>query len=342
MKFKMLQIIDVSSYLYAGMGTRFGSTAQYRGIPTGGIYGVLQQVAIAIRSKDIPVLVFDSATNAREILPEYKGSRSRNPKIRFQNDLIHRYIQPALNNTFKVEGYEADWIAYNLAEKYRDNSKLGFSYRTVDYDWCHNIVSERDIMVPAIGGYAEVTKDNFERVFSTREYRIPLNALTAKKCFIGDKSDGIDPFKYNGSYSNEDLINIFVSFCSNNGLDLREKETMEIFINEFKEEFGDSATTLRNRAEVLYPRKLDNLDLINLEIVQKDLKLLSTVCSITGCKSIANRLGIEFHKDMGELQKEIAMEYQQKYGIEKTQLFEERIPERNEEVIIPDRGGFNL
>jgi len=342
MKFKMLQIIDVSSYLYAGMGTRFGATAQYKGIPTGGIYGVLQQVAMTLRRKDIPVLIFDSVTNAREIMPEYKGSRSRNPKVRFQNDLIYRYLRPALNNTFKVEGYEADWIAFNLAEKYRANDKLGFCYRTTDYDWCHNIVSKRDIMVPSVGGYAEVTTETFERIFSDRDYRVPLNSLTAKKCFMGDKSDGIAPFKYPGSYSNEDLINIFVGYCKNNNLDNRSKETMQEFIYKFGNEFGDYKEELLKRSEILYPRIMDDLDYLDLQIIPKDIKLMSTICSITGCKSIAKRLGINFNEDMGELQREVLREYQQKYSIEKTQLFEEEINNTNENIQIPSRGGFNL
>lgn len=334
-----MDFIDVSSYMYAGMTNNFGSKASYNGVPTGGIYLLLLKIAASIKYNETCVLLFDSPTNAREILPEYKGSRSRNPKVRFQGDMCYKYLKPVVANCFKIPGYEADWLGFNVAEKARKNPDiLGMTFRTVDYDWCHNIVTKYDTMVPAAKGYMEVYSANFEKSFSGVNFRVPLNSISAKKVFFGDSSDNIEPF--NGAMSNEDLMNTFIQYCKVNNLDPRELDSMYEYIDKFGDILGDTEY-LKRRAYIIYPRKMKDTSSLEISYTPIEAKNLSKICSLFGCRSIADKLGITYYEDMGDLAKEIKREYQESYMYNKTELFQQKLEERGaKKTDLPERGGF--
>lgn len=334
----MINVYDVSAYIYAGMNTNFGKKAKYSGIPTGGIYNLMRAIASAIKNKDIVVLTFDSWTNASSILPGYKGGRSRVADVRFQVDLAYQYLKNTVPNCYKFEGYEADWIAASVFDEVVAMKDFYISGYTVDLDWAHNIVNEKTQLLPASTNFYLVNKDNFEQIVWNKNINIPFNTITFSKVLFGDASDGVSPMYVPGKYDLESLFKIYCQFCIKNGLDNRLKSTALNYVNTFKEHFGEKAyDELLKRIDVFYPRPLPNRGTLSFDQINPES--LSKLLSLTGCKSICKGLDIPFIDNMGELQEELRKKYIEELGqTSKTRLFAEKPVE--EVLQIKDRGGF--
>jgi 5'-3' exonuclease len=334
----MLEVYDVSTFLYSGMGTSFGEKAKYKGIPTGGIYNLMRTLCYALKYDSVPVLVFDSWTNAKSTLPEYKGGRSNRPDIRFQADLLYDHLKDVVPNCFKIPGYEADWIASAVFDYGRDVEKQYVDGFTTDLDWAHNITSEYTSLYPANKNGKEITVRNFDKVCSTPYTYVPLNTISFYKVLFGDKSDNISKLYENGTYSLNDLFKIYTQYCKKNNLDNRLKETALEVADFFKPALGDTIYgEMLKRIEVIYPRKLETPITISKEPINKNA--LKKLLSLTGCKSLCTKLGIDFIEDMGELQTEVKEKYLKEIGqVSETRLFSESsVPN----IEIRDRGGFD-
>lgn len=313
-----LKIIDVPSVLHSGYGTSFGKRASYKGIPTGGLYTLVSVVAQAASSGDLIALVWDSPTNRRDFLPEYKSTRNPDPVIRFANKVSYKYFKNITSNCYKFEGYEADDIAYNIVEQYKE-SQFYIELYTADYDWAHNIFSDRQELYPANSNLCRVTKNNFEGIFSDSNCSMKFNALTVKKILFGDPSDHVPRFNPD-PLDSESCFKAFINFCDKNNLDYREKDSFLHFVNTFKNAFkSETVTELLNRAEVMFPRK------INTEIILSQSKLnvqaFSKLCSLIGCVKICKRLNIPFYEDMGEEQNNLKFLFEEEKGLAKTRAF---------------------
>lgn len=334
----LINVYDVSAYIYAGMGTNFGSKARYNGIPTGGIYNLMRALCSAIKRNDVIVLTFDSWTNASSILPGYKKGRSRLPDVRFQVDLTYQYLKNVIPNCYKFEGYEADWIAADVFEEVVSMKDYYITGYTVDMDWAHNIINEKTQIMPASSNFYNITRDNFEQIVWNKNVNIPFNTITFSKVLFGDVSDGINQIYLPGKYNTENMFKIFCQYCIKHNLDNRLKSTALIFVDTFKDYFGESTTAeLLNRIEVLYPRTLSNRPKLDFNRINKES--LSKFLSLTGCRSLCKGLGISFIEDVGDVKIDARERYMGELGqTSKTRLFAEQ-PCTND-LVIKDRGGF--
>lgn len=334
----MLEVYDVSTFIYSGMGTSFGGKAKYKGIPTGGIYNLLRTLCYALKFDKTPVLVFDSWTNAKSILPEYKGGRSKNPDVRFQCELAYTYLKDVIPNCFRVPGYEADWLAAAVFDYARDTKLQYIEGYTNDMDWAHNITSEYTSIYPANKNGIYIGIDNFENVCSDPYIRVPLNTISFFKVLFGDKSDNIPKLYTEDTYTREDLFKIYCQYCKKNSLDNRLKESALEAAEFFKPAVGANVyKEMKNRIEVIYPRKLDTPLDISYDKINKGA--LKKILSLTGCKSLCTKMGIDFIPDMGELQGQVKEQYLKELGqVAQTRLFVDTSD--NSTVEIKDRGGF--
>ncbi len=334
----MLEIYDVSTFIYSGMGTSFGAKAKYKGIPTGGIYNLMRTLCYALKYNNTPVLVFDSWTNVKTFLPEYKGGRSRNPDVRFQTDLVYDYLKDVVPNCFKIPGYEADWIAaavFEYGTKVEPQYVEGF---TTDRDWAHNISCELTTIYPANKRGIYITKNNFESVCSTPYIKVPFNTISFYKVLFGDKSDNVPVLYTGGDYSVQDLFNIYIQYCKKNNLDNRLKGSALDAAEFFRSVLGELIyKEIVNRIEAIYPRELQQQLTISKDTINKDS--LKKLLSLTGCKSLCTKMGIDFIDDMGQLQADIKERYLKELGqVAETRVFSES--KEKPDIVIKDRGGF--
>lgn len=334
----MINVYDVSAYIYAGMGTNFGKTAKYKGIPTGGVYNLARAICSAIKRKNVIVLTFDSWTNASSILPGYKGGRSRQPEVRFQVDLAYNYLKNCIPNCYKIPGYEADWIAASVFEEVVAMKDYYITGYTIDYDWAHNIINEKTELMPASPRFLNVTRNNFEQIIYNKNVLIPFNTITFSKVLFGDVSDNVPAVYIPGKYDLETLFKIYCQFCTKNGLDNRVKQTAIQFVETFKDYFGETAyRELLNRIEVFYPKPLPDRRPISFDSVNRES--LCKFLSLIGCKSLCKGLGVQFIEDVGEIQEEARIKYLEELGqVSQTRLFDKTSP--NDSLVISDRGGF--
>lgn len=310
-----LKIIDVPSVLFSGYGTSFGKRSYYKGIPTGGLYLLANVIAQAIRNSDLIALVWDSPTNRRDYVPEYKSTRCRDDTVRFANKLSYEYLKNASKNCFKIEGFEADDLAASIVE-YNKEQNYYIELYTADYDWAHNIYSNRQELYPANSNICRVTSENFNSIFSTSKCSMVFNAITVSKILFGDSSDHVQPLNPK-TLSNQDCFKAFVLFCDKNKIDYREKESFLKFINHFKKAFNNETyQELINRTEVMFPRITP--EPLIIQSSQIDGKAFIKFCSVVGCKSICNKLGLSFIEDMGMEQDRVKAMYENETGIRKT------------------------
>jgi len=331
-----IRLYDVPAVLHSGYTNGFGIKAQYKGIPTGGPYLLATLIAQCISAGDVPILLWDSKTNRREYYPSYKASRSGNPKIRNANAFTYEFLQNSVMNSFKVPGYEADDLAFNIVEMYREQGVNRIELHTVDYDWAHNIVDSHQVLVPASAQVCYVTNENFQDIFSEPSTTVPLNSISAKKVFFGDSSDGISPYN-GGRKTKEEMFPAYINYCKANGYNTRLSEPLLKFLKRYQAAFGEEDyKILVAKVNVIFPRTLEkpldfSFETINMVEFKKYL-------SVTGCRQICKRLGLNFIEDMGSLQDRAREIFKSEGFISKSHNFVDKI-EKEEEVKI-SRGGF--
>lgn len=334
----MLNVIDCSVFFHYGTKSTFNAT--YKGIPTAGIYQLLSLIADLINTNQDIALCFDSRTNRKLLLPDYKSSRVGDPKVSFQAKLTYEYLKDVFPNVYKAENFEADDLAYTIVQnEYRD-APAGISLITSDYDWCHNIDKYGLVeLLPATENVCLVNCDNFSDVLSTDTVRIPNNAITAYKTIFGDDDLSRNKRFYCNAASPEELFNAFKVFVKNKGysdFDMRRKEVMLEFVTLFSSLFNNEELELfKKRIEVFYPRYCKALSRVKYNSINKNA--LVDLISITGCKSIARKLKVDFIEDMGSEHERVKKMYLDEHQTNKVRLTMNKMDVTN----TFNRGGFH-
>ncbi len=348
----MIKIFDVSNIVYAGSSTKYGKTLSYNGIPTGGLTQLLYRLLVCTRSNITPVLCFDSPTNARDILPEYKASRPSRPEIRFQTDLAYEVLSSTMPNVFKVPNMEADSIAFNLIETNLPLIKdQYFALVSDDKDWSHNICSERVELQGATENGVSINYENFCDVLSTENGKVELNCISAYKVFFGDPSDNIGRLKVVGLESIGDgpvaqrrrLFEIFKVFCKKNKINPRNKESISIFLDNVP--LDETMTqSMLSRADVIYPKKADDPNKFRIDINNKfTVNQIEKLMQMTGQKRMCEKAHIRFNPDLGPFQDELRERYNLKYKFNQSGKIERLMYEQStHEFEDINKEGFKL
>lgn len=320
----VLKIYDASGVIYTGQYNGFGSTASYKGIPTGGLFLLLQKIGECVQ-RDVPYIVaMDSPTNKQFILPGYKGSRPRDPKILFQNKLFYKYFGETSENVHKIEGKEADTlIAKAVVDNYRNGEQFIDIYGA-DYDLAHSI-DDRGMVrsMPVNSNVGAITRENFESMFSTRDIRVLFNSISMYKVLMGDNSDRVKPIEH--QLPPDKLFNLFLGLSIKDGYTgdkLKSMECVDNFILKATPLLGpEGIDEIRRRVSVVYPNEhLVDKDLSYKGVINQT-EALSIILSITGCRRLADRLGIRFYEDMGEMQEDARRMYTECHEVNKTRHF---------------------
>lgn len=282
-----LNIIDVNSIIYSAQHVGSLSADRNRGCPVGGIKLLTRKLSYLLANHAHVVCAFDSRTSRRVIMPEYKSNRKRVPEVILQNELVIDFLSKAGVTCIKMNDMEADDIIFNLVEKYRPVS-YEINIHSGDMDLAHNIIDARTRILAVNDRSFNVSYDNFSEVLSDVDVRVPLNLITAKKIFMGDKSDTIDQFVSTNGRNGKTLFKQFLELvASNDAYDPnmnRLREFFEILIGAM--DFTDSdLELLSKRCDIFYPRQAEiietpcNIDDIDLNFYKTMVKSLKDIDS---------------------------------------------------------------
>lgn len=188
---KRVTIIDANNYGHKAFHT-VGSLS-YKGIATGVIYGVLNQLFYTCADVKTDVIVFcwdGPKSKRRERFPFYKNrpekpqaERDQMKEAFYQFDLLRKYVLPEMGfiNNFWQSGYEADDL---IASIVKNNPDCFHTICSGDEDLFQLLSTNCQIYSSKKGGI--YTKPNF-----MKEYKIhPQKWIDVKK-LAGCKSDTI-------------------------------------------------------------------------------------------------------------------------------------------------------
>ena len=182
-----LLLIDLANHFYRGFHVH--GNLSWKGIPTGGVYGVLSQLATLIHSQRPTAIAFCDDTKPYErskMYPTYKASRAKpsekdQRKIRTNFDIIYEAIPLLCFPLVKMKGMEADDLMGALAKNHAND------YETIvlssnDKDLLQ-LLDQRNLEIHAGSGkHKKVwTRESFRREYpdlqSAKDW-IHVNALT--------------------------------------------------------------------------------------------------------------------------------------------------------------------
>jgi len=333
-----VKIVDVSSVLYSGLTGKIGEF-KYRGIPTGGLYQLGMVIAQSLKFGQFLILVWDSRTNRRELLPSYKASRSRRPEIEFWKNVSWKYLNKVVTNSFKVEGFEADDLAAELLDRYTED--LSYTMITSDYDWAYNIKNSKYTLRPVNTNLPEVTMDNFKNILDKENIGLVFNTLCFYKCLFGDTSDNISGFCFT-KYPLTTLYKLFLNYTLENKLNPRIRETAYDFLETYKVIFTNKEyENLKIRIDIIYPRK--QIDFNNSPLELKPAKFnfvdFEVFCNLIGSKKLLRAVDGSFVEDMGDVQENLRLEWE---SIKNSYENQTHIFTEENTLTVPSKGGFIL
>lgn len=257
---RTLVVYDVSPFIYIGNNVKGPYSNRMYGFPIQGVYYLLKHLSYDLNMNRDIVLCFDSRSFRKDLMKKYKSHRIPNPEIFAQIDMLYDYLSKCGIVCHKQHGYEADDLIYNVVEANKNLYQEVIIYG-VDYDLAHNVSS--NVRFDSISSQVlSVDEKNFSKAMVKDEIII-FNSITPYKVFNGDKSDGVAPFK-TSEYSGYALYKAYIDNMTKaleiqKGLQLRDKEVLEIFIEHVKGIFTEEEfKELKTRLEIFYPAKLEN------------------------------------------------------------------------------------
>lgn len=190
-----LSIIDGDALIHSGTKASFSKDANYHGFPTGGLYRLLRELSSRRKNGDHVIVCFDSKTNRRELLPEYKGTRGKNPSVYLQKDTIIPMLRKIGIDVLQRYGYEADDLIYHACRQNYDSFEQ-INIIGNDFDLLYTLDSDVKVCYRSSNGKSpDIHAGNYNVVINGAVQRfkckIPFGAISAYKVFNGDVSDSI-------------------------------------------------------------------------------------------------------------------------------------------------------
>jgi DNA polymerase-1 len=180
-------LIDATGYLFRSYYAIRSMTSP-DGLPTNGVYGLLQTVLRFLRTEEpqYAAAVFDAGRESfrNEIYPEYKANRGEPPEdLVPQFDLALEVVRAIGLPLFRMEGFEADDLLGTLTRLAVDN---GFSVRIYSGDKDLAQLVDGRVRLLDLGKETVLDADGVRKKFGVSPKRLPdLIGLT------GDPIDNI-------------------------------------------------------------------------------------------------------------------------------------------------------
>lgn len=259
-----LDIIDVNSVLHSAHNVDSISADRVCGCPTGALSVLFRKIAYLLSTDHHVICAFDSKTDRKTIIPEYKANRSKVPEVILQSELAYNLLTELNISCVKVDGFEADDLVYSLCNKY--NMKVPRIYiHSADKDLAHNVINSRIEILSVNCNSLNINYGNFVEVFAEPDFKTPLNMVTLKKVFTGDSSDNIKAFR---SYKGVSGVKLFKQVLEL----VREYDVYDPNLNR-TEEFANilidalgleecDLEELQKRMKIFFPREIDHSELI--------------------------------------------------------------------------------
>jgi len=193
-----LHIVEISSCVHTGKVNKIatidgeitkGANGWYTPrISTGGVAYLFNKIMDFGKKGDMIFVADRAPLVKRAIYPEYKTHRLDQPQVTIQKEISEKILADCGYMVVYEEGYEADDVAYTLAEKYASDYRNVYLH-TDDSDM-YIIVRDNVHCLPVRTGGKIVTRANYEyavRKDMTTEY----NSLTFLKMVYGATKDNV-------------------------------------------------------------------------------------------------------------------------------------------------------
>lgn len=259
-----LDIIDVNSVLHSANNVETIGSQRVSGCPNGALVVLFRKVAYLISIGHHVICAFDSQTDRRTILPEYKANRTKVPEVILQEELAYNFLNDLNISCVKVNGYEADDLIYNLCQKY-DLKVPQIYIHSSDKDLAHNIVNSRVQIKSVNSNSYNINFNNFVEVFAEKDFRTPKTMVTLKKVFLGDTSDHVGAFTSSKGISGKKfflkILDMVKEFDAYDPYLNRSREFAEILMDGLDLTESDRIM-LGKRMDVFFPREYGQSDLV--------------------------------------------------------------------------------
>lgn len=184
-------IVDVSNLAHIGSKGRYFllyNDTTFKAIPF-----ILNKIASLVAETENVIFVFDPKPNGKKL--DYH--REYDPQVVFEVNVLYDILKKVGMNPIRVQGYSADDVICNLAERYQQLPGKKYIL-TEDRDLVSAVHLDEEsggtieLLGPTVGG-DHITPFNMYLLT-----RIPYNFTDVFKTILGCKSDGIKPL-VNGS-----------------------------------------------------------------------------------------------------------------------------------------------
>lgn len=294
---RILNIIDVSIYMHAGSKGKHSKDLKWYGLPKGGIDKLLRELSLMEQDMQAVILAFDSRTDRRQFLEEYKQNRVADKDVLYQGTKMYEMLKRAGYKCLKEDGYEADDL---ICKAVKDNYDkfIKIKIYTADRDLAHLIDKKDKVsIVSPISTSTDINLQNYKWIIDSDRV-VEYNTVLPYKVFFGDKSDNIEPvsFKTKG-WNPESAMKLFVEECMakfKNDEMLSHPGVMKWWLQlrlQDKKLSVEEIKDLLDRVKVMYP-KVPDLD-CSLTEIRLDMNVISEICTMFNLKEVAKHWGIK-------------------------------------------------
>lgn len=289
-----LVIYDVSYLLHVGTKSAYKSES-IMGVECGGLIYLMEKVFCHLSRGDSVALAFDSKCDKKELFPEYKATRELNTAIFVQNQMVFDFGLKMKLPVFKIDGYEADEVIFNLV---RDNESI---YQMIDI-YCHDADIDCNLIRDGIRciGCADkapmITCENYQyEIFA--DTVIPYNAILPFILVFGKKSNNIPPLRLKHKAKNETIFRDFLSFCNAKNINSADYSSKSVVLRWLFSKVNlldkEDYETLMRRINMIYPRGFSNKLIVSCDCKNDiDRDEMVKFMRIFGLKVSANNMNV--------------------------------------------------
>lgn len=279
---KRLVLIDANPFLHVGANAKHTSDKRVLKFPVGGIEYLMNYTIKQVMKQFDIILFFDSKTDRKEIMPEYKSNRIENPEVSIQRKSLLELLGRCGFQVEKHDGFESDDLIH-WAVKQNYNNYDSIIIATNDADLSCNIDAVGRVQIKSPSTIApDINRMNYTSAVN-RDNAIQYNTITPYKVFYGDKSDNIKRFEAKTPNLNNGLLfTHFVDWMKKKGYPedkFSEASLMAMWAKENQETLvKEDIVELIRRMKIFYPKSC-TLDLtykptaLNMEMLQNLLSL---------------------------------------------------------------------
>ena len=308
---RILNVIDVSVYMHAGSKGKHSKDKSYYGVPTGGIEMLMRDLSLMEQDLQTVVLAFDSDTDRRGILEEYKQNRVQNKAVAYQNIKMFELLNRAGYKCVRMAGYEADDII-NKVVKDNYDKYLKIKVYTADRDLAHLVDSKGKVsLVSPVSIGTDVNKENYKWVIDNDRI-VEYNCVLPYKVLYGDKSDNVRPltFKTKGWTPETALDNFMESVKDKVGPERFSDEiVMKWWLQKIvkgREIVEEDAKEIIRRMKVMYPREIK--ESLKHEHRSINKEVITEICTMFNLRDVAKHWGLKMKKMDDNMKEEMFKE----------------------------------